>query len=212
LNRVGWASALGSLSVTAATAAFAGAAITTLKAMRLANQANEVLKDNPPARLRVINDEKLSGMGISKNLSERFLDHPHFTPRHKTIIVECLKALKLVGGRRDFLEFLLSAKDEVSANFFQNMAETLRGYHEAVSPLKEIKIVGALVVAEAQNRSDLIPFPLDHGVWTKRADRILRNFVSSYKHAGGTGRLSLWVTGTLSPLARQELRKIGIWP
>jgi hypothetical protein len=210
LNSVGWASALGNLSVTAATAPLGGALITTAKAMRLANQVNDLLKENPPSRLRVINEEKLTGMGISKDLSKRFLDHPHFTPRHDTIIVGCLESLRLIKGRERFLQFILSAEDDVSANFFQNMAQTLMGYHESVSPLKEIKIVGGLVLAEAQNLSALIPFPLDHGVWTQRADRILTNLVSSYKGSGGSGKLKLWVTGTLSPLARQQLRLIGI--
>jgi hypothetical protein len=210
LNKVGWAGAIGSLSVSAATTAIGGSFVTTVSGMRLAKQINETLKEEPPSRLRIINDEKLSAMSIPQELRKRYLDHPDFTPRHDTIIVTCLAELKRAKGRDAFLEFALLAHDEESADFVQNMAQTMAGYHSEISPIMKIGVIDGIVLAKAENESVLIPFPLDHGVWTERADRVFRNFADRYKAEGLKGKLELWVTGTLSPMAQEQVKGLGI--
>ena len=66
----------------------------------------------------------------------------------------------------------LVAADEVEANFFVNMAQMLRGYHETQGQLTGITRVGNLTVAQAKTGQAIIPFPLDYGVWTVNADRL----------------------------------------
>lgn len=209
LNRVGWAGAVGSLSITAITFPAQGPVVTVGKTMRLADQIGEVIKEEPPSRLRLINEKKLSAMGVSEQLAEKFLDHSSFTPRHDTIIVSSLSKLKGAQGYDTFITFALSAKDEQSANFCQHMAETLTGYHAKVSLIKKITLAAGLVVAQDESGAALIPFPLDHGVWTKRAEKIINKLAADLKAAGYDKR-ELWVAGTLSPLARKQMEQRGI--
>jgi hypothetical protein len=171
---------------------------------------NEVLKAEPPPRLRQINAEKLSAMGVRKELQTQFLDHPAFTPRHDTILVGSLASMTNARGRDAFVKLALSADDEVSANFFTQMAETLHGYHETVSPIRQITVKAPAVLAQAANGSVLVPYPLDYGVWTQKADESSSCLLASYKGAKGPGTFELWVTGTLSPLARQQLTGRGV--
>jgi hypothetical protein len=210
LNRVGWAGAIGGLSLTAVTFPAQGPVITAAKTMRFSNQLNEILKEEPPSRLRIINEKKLLAMGVSRDLAIKYLDHPAFTPRHDTIIAECLTMLENARGRDTFIKFVLSAEDEETANFFQNIAQTLRGYHETVSPVNNIMVVAGMVFAKANNGSALIPFPLDHGVWSKQPHRIFREVISSPSASGLKGDISLWVTGTVSSMARKQLGQLGI--
>ena len=210
LNSVGWAAAIGGLTVSAATLPASGTAGLVLKQMRTADSVNDALKEEPPARLRLINEKKLSAMGTSKDLIKRYLDHPAFTPHHDTILVAALARLKYVRGRDAFLESALSAQDEVAATFYMNIAQTIRGYHETVSPIRQISTMAGLTLALAKNGWVLIPFPLDHGVWTERADRIISHLRANYRAPGFTGIFELWVTGTLSPLARQQFELRGI--
>ena len=210
LNRVGWASAVGSLGLSVITAPAQSPIVKVGKTMRLGQQINESLKEEPPSRLRIINSEKLSAMGISQELAEKYLDHPAFTPRHDVIIVESLANLTNAKGRDGFIQFALKAEDEESANFIQNMAETMRGYHDTVSPVSQVMIVSGVVVAKAKNGSVLIPFPLDHGVWSEQAERIITGLVSSIKAKLAPKKIELWITGTVSPLARQQLKKLEI--
>ena len=210
LNRLGWAGAIGGLSLTAITFPAQAPVVKVAKTMRFSKQLDEILREEPPSRLRIINEEKLLAMGVSKNLANKYLDHPSFTPRHDTIIAECLATLKDARGRDTFIKFALSAEDEESANFLQNMTETMGGYHETVSPITDIRVVAGMVFAKAKNGSALVPFPLDHGVWSKQPDRIFREVVSSPSASGLKGNIALWVTGTVSSMARKQLGQLGI--
>ncbi len=86
----------------------------------------------------------------------------------------------------------------------------MRGYHETVSPIREIKIMAGLTLGQAKNGSVLIPFPLDHGIWREKPDRIVSFLMTNYRDPGFSGKFELWVTGTVSPLARQQLKLRGI--
>ncbi len=210
LNKVGWASAIGGLSLSAAMAPLSGAGALVFKNTRLANQVGEALKEEPPSRLRIINNDKLIAMGISNDLAGRFLDHPTFTPRHDTVIAAALADLKGARGRDVFLKAILSAQDEVGANFFMNMAQTLQGYNETVSPIQDVSLVNGLIIARAKNGRALIPFPLDRGVWSQRGSQIVTTMKQTYEATGFQGNFDFWVTGTVSPLARKELGGQGI--
>ena len=53
------------------------------------------------------------------------------------------------------------------------------------------------------------PFALDYGVWTANADRVSQNMKTTYKAPGFNGSYEIWITGTASPRAKQELRARG---
>jgi hypothetical protein len=149
-------------------------------------------------------------MGVDQSLIERFLNSTQLSPRHKTVIVASLERLSGARGRDAFINFALRADDEDSANFMQNMAEILAAYQQTVSPIQEISAPG-IILARAANGTVLIPFPLDYGVWTVRAERVVKNTLAGYKTpSGNPARFELWVTGTVSPLARHQLEAQGI--
>lgn len=210
LNRLGRAQALGSLGVSAAIPYGGGTAVGLSRMSQTAAEVNRLLRDESPNGLRTLNERKLLAMGVDRGLAERFLSHSAFTPRHDTIIVACLEKLSGAKGREAFIKFALAADDEDSANFFQNMAEIMAAYNQTVSPIQEIVVPGVLF-ARAANGTVLIPFPLDYGVWSTRAERVVKNSLAGYQ-AGkrGPAKFELWVTGTVSPLARQQLQAQGI--
>jgi hypothetical protein len=82
-----------------------------------------------------------------------------FSPWHDTIIAVCLFQMQGTKGRDKSLGYILSAQDEVGANFFQQMAETLRGYYEKASPLVEIHTVAGLFAAQARSWRRVDPVP-----------------------------------------------------
>ena len=209
LNSVGWAAAITGLITTVAAGASGVTAVTAMKNLRTLNQVNNALKEEPPPRLRLINEKKLAKMGVSKDLAKKFLDHPHFTPRHDTVITFNLENLRGARGRDTFLKFALSAEDETGANYFQQMAETMRGYHVSASPITAITVVGGMVVAQTQAGSAFIPFPLDHGVWSAMASRIIGQVKQDYRSAGFNGTFEMWLAGTVTPLARSNLQRLG---
>jgi hypothetical protein len=98
--------------------------------------------------------------------------------------VACLERLSGARGKDAFINFALQANDESSANFMQNMAEILAAYQQTVSPIQEIAPPG-IILARAANGTVLIPFPLDYGVWTVRAEGVVKKTAASTRQPAG---------------------------
>ena len=56
----------------------------------------------------------------------------------------------------------------------------------------------------------LIPFALDHGVWSERGSGVISHMKQTYEAGGFRGKYDFWVTGTVTPRARRELAAMGI--
>ena len=209
LDKIGQAASLGMWTASAATIPISGPASSVLTGTSLAKSFNNILGTEPPSRIRNINEEKLQQMRVSDEVAKRFLDSPTYTPRQSLLLVDALSRLGTATGRDAFLKASLVADDEVEANFFVNTAQILRGYHETRGPITSLTVVQPLVVAQTKSGPAIIPFALDYGVWTANADRLSQKLKTSYRAPGFNSRFELWVTGTVSPTAKQELEKRG---
>ena len=209
LDKIGNAAAFGMWTTSAAMMPISGPASSVITATSLGKSFNNILATEPPSRVRNINEEKLKQMGIPDELVQRYLDQPVYTPRQNLLLVEALSRLGSATGRDAYLSAALVAADEVEANFFVNMAQILRGYHETQGPITGITMVGALTVAQTKAGSAMIPFALDYGVWTANADRLSQNMKATYKAPAFNGKFEIWVTGAASPAAKQELQARG---
>jgi hypothetical protein len=207
LNSVGWAGAIGGLTVSAATAPLSGTAAVVVKSGRMADQIGNALGEQPPSRLRIENDKILTELNIPQKTRDAFLDHPAFTPRHDTVITLSLASLNTTQGHQKFLESALAARDEIDANLFEDIAETLAHYHANESPIVRFDVHNGLVLALARNGAAVFAVPLDHGAWTQTPERIFADLKQNYPAAG---KLELWVTGTVSERTKQELSAQGI--
>src|SRR6266478_587087 len=186
-----------------------GTAGAVISVTSLSQSFNNLLKNEPPARIRNVNETKLQQMGVAPDLAKRYLDHNAYTPRHDLILVDSLARITAATGRDAYLNASLAALDEVEANFFVNTAQIMRGYHETQGPITAITMIEALTIAQTRNGTAMIPFALDYGVWTANADKLSQHLKSNYKADGFNGKFEMWVTGTLSPTAKQELQARG---
>ena len=209
LDKIGQAAAFGSWTASAAMIPISGPASTVITATSLSKSFNNILATEPPPRIRVINEEKLGQMGIGSELAKSYLDHPVYTPRQDLVLVDSLHRLGAATGREAYLNAAMVAADEVEANFFVNMAQILRGYHEKQGPITGITMVGPLTVAQTKAGAAMIPFALDHGVWTANADKLSQELKTNYRAPGFNGSFEFWVTGTVSAKGKQELQARG---
>ena len=209
LDKIGKAAAFGSWTASAAMMPISGTAGAVITATSLSKSFNNILAAEPPSRIRVINEEKLGQMGIGTDLAKRYLDHPAYTPRQDLILVDSLHRLGTATGREAYLSAALAAADEVETNFFVNMAQILRGYHEKQGPITGITMVGPLTVAQTKAGAAVIPFALDYGVWTANADKLSQGLKTSYRAPGFNGNFELWVSGTLSAKGKEQLQARG---
>ena len=209
LDKIGNAAAFGMWTTSAAMMPISGPAGSVITATSLGKSFNNILATEPPSRIRNINEEKLKQMGVADDVAQRYLDQPVYTPRQNLLLVDALSRLGSASGRDAYLNAALVAADEVEANFFVNMAQILRGYHETQGPITGITMVGALTVAQTKAGLAMIPFALDYGVWTANADRLSQNMKATYKAPAFNGKFEIWVTGAASPTAKQELQARG---
>jgi hypothetical protein len=207
LNSVGWAAAIGNLTVSAALMPVGGAAGAALTGVRWSNAVNEYTKAEPAARLKVISEDKLKEAGLSPELTRRFVNQTRFTPRHYIIIAESLARLgpPPARGRETFLETALGAEDETEADYYSAVAQMLRGYHETVSPIAEIRMSKRIALARAQNGNTIVPLPIDFLFWTETVDHRSQDLAGVHRDSGAAGQTQLWLTGTASRAAMKQL-------
>lgn len=209
LDKIGKAASFGMWTTSAAMIPISGPASAVITGTSLGKSFNNILATEPPSRIRNINEEKLKQMGVSDDGAKRFLDSPVYTPRQSLILVDSLSRLGSATGREAYLNAALVAADEVEANFFVNTAQILRGYAETQEAITGLTIVRPLAVAQTKSGKAVIPFALDYGVWTANADRLSKQLKTSYRAPGFNTRFELWVSGTVSPKAKQELEARG---
>lgn len=214
LNRLAWSVALGNLTVSIALIPVGGTVVQVVSLTHAGQELNCLMADHPPARLRQRNQIKLESAGVPMDLISRFLDHPRYTPRHYTVIATSLGAMDGTRGSASFIHAALQAHDEVTADFVMHVAEILKGYHQKVAPVREIMVVPPMVFARAANNTVVIPLPVDYGMWTERAGQMLPALLERYRNRNydpaGVNRFEMWVTGTLTPMAKQQLSKFGV--
>jgi hypothetical protein len=206
LNSVGWAAALGNLTVSAALMPVGGAAGAAVSLTRWSNALNDYTKQEPASRLRIISSDKLKASGIPAETTERFLNNRAFTPRQWIVVAEALSRLgpAPANGRDALLELAAAAQDDVETDFFVNMVQILRGYHEQVSPLTGLQRVGPrLMAGRAQNGTTVVPLAIDYLIWTPTVQQRAQAMRA-------LGTVDLWLLGKTSPLAKQNLTALGL--
>jgi hypothetical protein len=209
LNEISWVGFAGGLTVSAAMAAVPGGAGIAMTAIGTTRLTREIFKNQPPADLRRTNTEKLKAMGIDPSTVEMFINESIFSPREQTILVSALDEMKGVGDRDRLVQLAALTNNADMALFRQRQAEMYAGYHKAVSPLAQFVSVGQVPGARAGGGALVFNFPIDYLVWTDSLARLVANTDTLANRLPGITRKELWLTGSLSPRARAEMRRMG---
>jgi hypothetical protein len=168
LNSVAWASAAGNLTLSAASMVTGAAALQVASGLRSLDQAKHIVNALPATELSRRNREALRQMRVADTVADRFLANHLLSPRHQTVIVEAIKALRGIPGRSAFIQYAARADSEDAALLFQEMAELLAGYHRSVAPIQRIDIYWNLPVAYAGKGAAVLLLPIDRLLWTER--------------------------------------------
>jgi hypothetical protein len=207
LNSVAWASFSGGFVV--------GLAMTPVRVLSLtktSHRMGKVLRDSAPEDLRKLNRKKLKGIVSKEILIKKFLEHPYYSPRHETILVDALYTMQ---GTRNIDKFIFRANTAESfedAFLFQRIAELLSEYHENVSPIKKIVIgpTRGLPMAVTKDNKLIMALLVDYGVWSRPAAEWIQELVKANHRVDPNRKIELWITGTLSVLAKGEIESLGI--
>lgn len=210
LNALSWPSWGGGILATIGTAPVAGVAGYALTGASLPESMHLVNLDKAPEDLRIENRRRLKAMGVDEPLREAFLNHPWYSPRHQTIIVDSLFRLEDARGRPVFIENSLAAGSEADAFTQQRIAELVRAFHEYASPVVEIEAPSGLILVHGSNGSVAVPLLADLAIRTVGTRALIETLNQSVaEQKPPPTRKVLWISGQMSPEMAEAVKADG---
>jgi hypothetical protein len=209
LDRVGRASAAGNITVDVGMIAVTGTAGAVIANLGRVDALQEIVNTQPASELRRRTRHTLEQMGMPSSFTDRFLDHPYYSPRRKTIVAGLLSPMKETRGKEKFLEAALTADSEAAALYWQQMLEIFSSYHFGVSPVAAFELVEGVPAAYSDVKGWFLAVPADRMYWTAEAqgpaDKLLFALLGAKR-----APVTLWTTGDITHAAAYELGRRGV--
>ena len=168
----------------------------------------KLVRDNPPNKLRDINQEKLRAMGISEELSNAFLDNYNFDPYEETLLVGELESMP-IEGRAAFISRADLATSKPTAIYFRTVAQMMGGYHRNIEPAQAVHNTVGVLNLQRKTGGRVLLAPVDDVFWTKElAAKVDKMDQALAKNATVTSK-EVWITGRFDGAARKEFEQRG---
>ena len=196
----------GNMLTALAISAFTGPVIS---ATGTTNLLNKVVKDMAPADLRRMNREKLEKMRVLDATADAFIKNASYTPREQTVLVNVLFEMKNTQGRDQFIKFATHADHYDVTYFRQIQAEMYADHNRNVTPIKQFISLGRFIAGVTNNNAIDVCFPLDYLLWTVDMAKVATALTNKVNALNWVTNKRMYFTGTLSPLARKNLTKLG---
>ena len=198
LNKVAWVMFSARMTVSAAMMAVPGSMIITAVTV-----TNDLVYQTPRADLVILVQKKLKNIGLSQEEIVAFTTNAAIPLSLQVTAVKDLEALGDIPGRRAAAVDLGNVMTEYQARFLVTSLHMLDQWSQQRSPLARIQVMGVLVGRD-QNGATVVPAPVDYLSWTERIAGFGTNpDLLRLKHR------VLWITGKMTPLARQQLAANG---
>lgn len=192
LDDVAWAAFSGGFAI--------GTVMPGLGAVGTVTTASNLVWDLPPIDLEARNEKALGEMGIEGRPVRDFFRNDWFTPTLQTRLVIALEAMR-VPGRRDVIASAAAVPSEEEALFLVGALELLARLHGEEAPLDRILVDDGMVSGVDRREAVVLPVPDDYVSWTEETADVFGVYRAKERH--------LWLSGRLSPRARQELTSRG---
>jgi hypothetical protein len=159
--------------------------------------------------LRKMNTEKLNAMGVHVEIADAFINNTVFSPREQTLLVHALGEMNGVADRGAFVRVALPSQNSTVALFRQRQAQMYVGYNKSVAPLESFIPLGQFAVSRTANGALVFNLPMDYLVWTEPMARFITGANQLVNNLPEIKEKQVWIAGTLSPRARQEMESRG---
>jgi len=211
LDKVAWPAFAGGFSVRlgiAAVSAGIGTAGVAISATNMTGNLNNMLRDNSPTDLRLMNLKILLGLGVSRPNADAFLNNNTISPTTQTILVDALSQLTSATGADGFIRLAATSACEADGMFFQQSAQ-LMAIINARRPVILITDLNGLPICQVQGGAVIVPLSWDYVVWTPATERFVRALKAANFAVPPTEYAAV-ITGVFSPLSAQELTARGV--
>jgi hypothetical protein len=169
-------------------------------------RAMDAIYNEDPAVLRARRRTALAGYGLSSGEIQRFENTLLLSPTRQSLLTEYAKSLDGVAGRDELFRHALSLTTEQEAEVFMQSTGMLVRLH-AHRPVIRILAGLRLPAAQLADGGIVVPGAIDALYWTE--DVAIDEAALHALLPLSSGKLELWVSGTVSTRARRELESRG---
>jgi hypothetical protein len=198
LNHTAWVMFSARMTVSAAMMAVPGSMIITAVTV-----TNDLVYQTPRADLIILVQKKLKSFGLSPEEVVAFTSNTAIPLSLQVTAVKELEALGNIPGRRAAAVAIGNMMTEYQARFLVTSLHMLSEWSQQRSPVTRIQDIGVLI-GHDQNGVTIVPAAVDYLSWTER----IAGFVTNPELLRQRHRV-LWITGKMTPLARQQLAANG---
>jgi len=209
LNDLSGASGTGTLVMSGLLMAVPGGAGVAVSVTGGTELMEGVMHDAAPADLRKMNREKLAAMGVSQDVADIFIANGIYTPREQTYLVGALAGMKNTGNRSDYIKFATLTDNPDIAYFRQRQAQMYEAYGRVVEPIDSFVSIGAVTTARTKSGKIVFNVPLDYMLWTKGLAALADTINQQVATMEGISGKAILVAGSMSPLAKESIEKMG---
>ncbi|HEX2825929.1 MAG TPA: hypothetical protein VHP37_06255 [Burkholderiales bacterium] len=156
----------------------------------------------PPLDLNKRNEERLNAMGVDSARVRALIRNGYYTPTLQTMLTLTLESMGKVGGRAEVVTFATRAISEVEARYVNNSVVLLANYGRS-TPLARVRAFDRFVGAQTPDGKLVVALALDVLPWTD----VVYAFANRADLRGKDRQLL--VTGTVTPLAKEQLAALG---
>jgi hypothetical protein len=168
-------------------------------------RALEQIDHEDPAVLRKRRRESLLRAGLGAAEAERFEHAVLLTPTRQTLLVEAVHSLDGTDGRTELLRHAMSLQSEEEMEVFLQSTLCLLRFH-AHRPITRIMAGVRIPAAELPDGRIAVFGAFDAVQWTAEVAGYERNLRAALPQRVAR---ELWITGSVSPLARAALERRG---
>ena len=208
LEDVARATTAGSLPITAAISMIPGGAGIAVSSVSTASQASDVVYSHTSRETLEIVTNTLSGLGVDKTTTKKFVDNTFYSPADEFAIAEALAGLSATNSAA-FIESAATAGSFDVAKFNRYRVELLMRESARLGTLKSFVLVSGIALNRDVSGRIVAAFPFDTLAWTDIVSRSLTRLSIQIAAQHETQPAAFASTGVLSRLAQVELKKLG---
>jgi hypothetical protein len=208
LEDVARATTAGSLPITAAISMIPGGAGIAVSSVSTASQASDVVYSHTSRETLEIVTNTLSGLGVDKTTTKKFVDNTFYSPADEFAIAEALAGLSATNSAA-FIESAATAGSFDVAKFNRYRVELLMRESARLGTLKSFVLVSGIALNRDVSGRIVAAFPFDTLAWTDIVSRSLTRLSIQIAAQHETQPAAFASTGVLSRLAKAELKKLG---
>ena len=210
LDDVAMASWAGGFSFSVATLPISGAAKAALTVTNVNSTVEDLLRQKSPAELEEINRATFRAMGASSSDIEQILHGGAFTPTQATAFAVHLKALKGVTNRSAFVKAAAQRSTTEADALFCVYTAALMDQINQKTPIAKIVMLRDFPICVAKDGTIIVALQWDYAAWTPGAASFTSDVQKLAAKSGQSPRISVDLSGQVSPLLREELQNLGI--